>query len=482
MVSPFSQDRDDFQRLGKRTIASLSDFLNDLPTAPVDRAVPPQELQHYLSTLPLPRDGMSADAILDFFETNILPWPMPIGHKRSYGWINSPPAPIAVLADTVSSAVNMGLDGYDHPSVFLMAGLSQWLMELSGFNQKNGMAILFSGGSSASLNALSVARYKAAKDDGWNIRKEGLQGNHPIFKIYASDQAHSSIQRCVEMLGLGTDSLCVVPSNENFQMNTSDLSAMIEADLAAGHRPFCVVASAGSTNTGIIDPLNDIADLCETHNLWMHIDGAYGGFGGLDPEYQEQYTGLERANSLTLDPHKLLQVPIDCGALLVRDRALNREAFALVPDYLQAGGNDEHSAPWPYEHMFELTFGNRALKTWASIARLGQAGVSELVIRCNRVASLLGDLIEEADDFELLSPVSLSVVNFRYVPKDLNLDDAALDWLNNKMSDDISKSGEAHMPTSKVRGRVCLRVCFLHYENSEDDATHLLQLIRRLAV
>lgn len=476
----FSQDKRDFARLAYRTVDAIAAHQAQLPQMAVDNAVPPPEQQAYLANMALPQDGISADEILDILEQRIMPWPMPTAHRRSYGWLNSPPAPISVLADTVSTALDMGLDGYDHPSIFLMASLGRWLMDLSGFPQEGSMALLFTGGSAATLNALTVARYAAAKEDGWNIREEGLQGGRPQFVFYTSSEAHSSVQRCAEQLGLGTKALRKIECDAYFRLDVRALRKAITADLAAGLRPFCVVAASGSTNTGSIDPLAEVADICQEFGLWMHVDGAYGGIGGLDPKYADAYAGIDRANSLTLDPHKWLQVPQDCGALLVREPKLNRENFLLVPDYLSEAEDHEGSAPWPSEHMFQLTYANRALKTWAAVARLGRSGVRELIVRCNRVASVLGELIDEAPDMERLSPVSLSVVNFRYNPEGSAHSAQDIDALNNEISAAISASGEAHLPTSRVAGAVSLRACFLHYENDEEDAHHLFDLTRRL--
>ncbi|MCP4238724.1 MAG: amino acid decarboxylase, partial [Aestuariibacter sp.] len=219
-------------------------------------------------------------------------------------------------------------------------------------------------------------------------------------------------------------------------------------DLKAGLRPACVSAVCGSTNTGAVDPLDDIADICEEYNLWLHVDGAYGGIVGLDPEYTQMTKGVNRANSLTLDPHKWLQVPLDCGALLVRDRHLNHENYNLVPDYLVAADQEVNSVPWVCEHMFELTFGDKALKAWAAIARLGFEGVRDMVVNCNNMARLLERLVRDADDLELLSPASTSVANFRYVPKGVTHTSESLDALNQKISDAIADGGEAHIPTT----------------------------------
>ena len=481
--SPHVEDRRNFSSLLSRTSDVMVKHLIERPSMPVECSTPPEALRRELSNLPLPADGMAADDILSFLEDKVMPWSMPTNHARSYGWVNTSPAPISILSDALATTLNNGLDGGDHSSILIMHSLGRWLMELSGFldadGTPNGMAILMGGGSAANLNGLTVARYWAAKRDGWNIREEGLQGKRPAMIYYTSAEAHSSVQRCVEQLGIGASNLRRIDTDDEFRMRPEALRESIEDDLAAGLRPACVVAASGSTNVGAIDPLDDIADMCEEFDLWLHVDGAYGGIVGLDPAYTEMTSALNRVNSLTLDPHKWLQVPYDCGALLVRDRQLNHENYNLVPDYLSAANREEGRVPWPCEHMFELTFGDRALKTWAAVARLGRNGVRDMVINCNNMARLLGKLVEKSGDLELLSPVSVSTVNFRYVPMGTSLSNEALNALNQRISDDIVDSGEAHIPTTKINGAVSLRACFLHYENCEDDVHHLIALVRQ---
>jgi len=265
---------------------------------------------------------------------------MPTNHARSYAWVNTSPAPISILSDALAITLNNGGDAYHHSSIYIMHSLGRWLMNLSGFvdaeGAPNGMAILLAGGSGANLNALSVARYWAAKRDGWNVREEGLQGSRPAMIYYTSAEAHSSVQLCVEQLGIGATNLRSIETDDDFRMRPRALRAAIEADLAAGQSPACVVAAMGSTNVGAIDPLDAIADICDEYELWLHVDGAYGGIAGLDPAYAGQSASVNRANSLTLDPHKWLQVPLDCGAVIVRERRLNYENYTLVPDYLRA--------------------------------------------------------------------------------------------------------------------------------------------------
>jgi glutamate/tyrosine decarboxylase-like PLP-dependent enzyme len=481
--SPHVDDRRNFADLLGRASNAMIKHLTERPAKPVDCSVPPEPVRRKLSNLPLPLVGMTADEILSFLENNVMPWSMPTNHPRSYGWVNTSPAPIAILSDALATTLNNGLDGGDHSSVLIMHSLGRWLMALSGFvdaaGTPNGMAILLGGGSAANLNALTVARYWAAKCDGWNIREEGLQNDHPAMIYYASAEAHSSVRRCIEQMGIGAANLRRIDTDDRFRMRPDALRESIKADRAAGLRPTCVVAAVGSTNVGAIDPIGDIADVCEEFGLWLHVDGAYGGIVGLDPAYRSMTSALDRVNSLTLDPHKWLQVPYDCGALLVRDRRLNHETYTLVPDYLTAASTEEGSIPWPCEHMFELTFGDRALKTWAAIARLGRDGVRDMVINCNDMARLLGEIVATSDDLELLAPASVSVVNFSYVPPGTSLTNEALDTLNQQISDAITASGEAHIPTTTVNGAKSLRACFLHYENCQDDVHHLVALVRQ---
>jgi len=475
-MHPFVKDREDFDRLGARTIEMLGDYLRSLPAQPVDRVVP-EDVRRRLVSLPMPEQGLTPEEILEFLRREVLPWPNPVGHRRSYGWVNSPPAPIAILADAVATTMNAGLDGYDHSALFLMSSLGRWIMELVGFPSAGSLCLLLTGGSAATLNALTAARHHAAERAGWNLRAEGLQGGRARLVAYASAESHSSIQKCVEQLGIGMENLRLIGVDDAFRLRPELLRRAIEADRAAGHLPFAVVACGGATNTGAIDPIDAMADIAREFGVWLHVDGAFGAWGALDPAYAERFKAVACADSVTLNPHKWPQVPVDCGALLTRHPEVHRAAYSLTPDYLVAGDGE---VPWPCEYMFELTFGNRALKTWAALARLGRAGLAELVTRCNRLAALLESRVREAPDLELLSPASLSVVNFRYRPAGRGLDDAALDALNARISAAIRESGEAHLPTSRVNGRSSLRACFLHYENDEGDVDHLVALVSRL--
>ena len=228
-MHPFVKDREDFERLGARAVEMLGAYLRQLPAGPVDRVVP-EDVRRRLMSLPLPDQGLPPEEILEFLRREILPWPVPVGHKRSYGWVNSPPAPIAILADAVSTTMNSGLDGYDHSALFLMASLGRWIMDLVGFPAEGSLCLLLTGGSAATLNALTAARHRAAERAGWNVRVEGLQAGRPRLVAYASAESHSSIQKCVEQLGIGTENLRAIEVDDAFRLRPDALRRAIEAD------------------------------------------------------------------------------------------------------------------------------------------------------------------------------------------------------------------------------------------------------------
>ena len=258
------------------------------------------------------------------------------------------------------------------------------------------------------------------------------------------------------------------------------MRAAIAADRAAGHRPFCVAASAGTVGTGAIDPLDRIADLCASERLWLHVDGAYGAVGAALPSHRARYAGLERADSVVLDPHKWLSVPVECGAVLVRDGRLLREAFSLVPDYLRTEADRGFGGlPWYSEYGIQQTRGFRALKLWMTLKHLGRDGVRELVAQHLSLARHLAELVDAAPDLERLSHVELSIVCFRYVPPTLKgADGAALDALNKRVMEEVQASGAAFLTQTTLDGRFVLRACVLHYATTESDLAALIDMVR----
>ena len=336
-------DPAEFERLGRRVLGLVSEHLAGMRDRPV-RPEPPAALLEEILNQPLPDQGVTPEAIVDFLEEKVLPYPTGNGHPRFMAWVVSPPAPAGILADMLATGFNFMGGGAAPLQTHLDNCVGRWLKEAVGFPVEGSMSLLVGGGSSANLTGLTVARHWAARRDGWNVREEGLQAGRPPLTLYASVEAHSCIQKSVELLGLGTANMRKIPTDSDYRIDLAALEAALAEDRAVGRRPFCVVGSAGTVNTGAIDPLAALADVAAREDLWFHIDGAYGALGVTDPEAAPGFKGMERADSLALDPHKWLSVPLDCGCALVRNRAVQREAFSLVPPYLKAART---SAPMP---------------------------------------------------------------------------------------------------------------------------------------
>ena len=267
-----------------------------LPAQPVDRVVP-EDIRRRLMSLPMPEQGLAPDEMLEFLRREILPWPIAIGHRRSYGWVNSPPAPISILADAVATTMNCGLDGYDHSALFLMSSVGRWIMELVGFPAEGSLCLLLTGGSAATLNALTAARHRAAEQAGWNLRAEGLQGGRARLVLYASAESHSSIQKCVEQLGIGTDNLRQIPVDETSACGPTPCARAIEA---TGRRATCrspsSPAAARRTRARSTRWMRSPTSRSE-FGIWLHVDGAFGAWAALDPAYAARFAG-RRARGL----------------------------------------------------------------------------------------------------------------------------------------------------------------------------------------
>ncbi len=476
--TPLALDPERFRRLAHAAVDLIADYLDGIGAAPVFGPMTPSE-RIALMQEPLEAAGVAPEAILERFRTAVLPHAMGNGHPRFFGWVNSPPAPIGVVADLLAAAMNPSCAGGDHAAVYVERAAVRWLMELIGFPTDDSMGLLVSGGSAATLIALTAARHRAALQAGWSVRTEGLQRAHPALRLYVSPDGHSCIQKAAEILGLGREAIHTVASDERNRMDVVSLRAAVAADRAAGHHPFCVAASAGTVGTGAIDPLDRIADLCATERLWLHVDGAYGAVGAVLASHRARYAGLERADSVALDPHKWLSVPVECGAVLVRDGRLLREAFSLVPDYLRTEADRGFGGlPWYSEYGIQQTRGFRALKLWMTLKHLGRDGVRDMVARHLALAQHLAGLVDAAPDLERLCDVELSIVCFRYAPPALKGDDRALDAVNKRVMEEVQASGTVFLTQTTVRGRFALRACVLHYATTESDLAALIEAVR----
>ena len=475
----FALSAEQFRQLGHEVVDLVAEYLAGVRDRPVFTPMTVDERRALLDQ-PLSDEGTRPEIALRRFVETVLPHPMGNGHPRFFGWVNSPPAPVGILAEMLAAAINPSCAGGDHAAIYLERCAVRWLMELVGFPAEGSMGVLLSGASMASLTCLAAARHHAVAAAGGDVRAAGLQRGGPPLILYTSEEGHSCLLKSAELLGLGASAVRTIPVDSEFRMDLATLRAAVTADRDRGAAPFCVCASAGTVNTGAIDPLGDLADLCATERLWLHVDGAYGALGVVDPAVARHYAGMERADSLALDPHKWLSVPVECGCALVRDGRLLREAFSLVPPYLQTEeGKGFGGLPWYSEYGFQQTRGFRALKLWMTLQHLGRRGVAAQVAGHNALARRLARLIDAAPDLELITPATLSIVCFRYVPPTWSRDDPRLDALNKTIMQEVQAGGEAFVTNAVLHGRFALRACILHYGTTEEDLAALIDVVRR---
>jgi glutamate/tyrosine decarboxylase-like PLP-dependent enzyme len=444
-----------FRDAGHALVDGVADHLAVLPSRAVWQPLP-DALREQLLDLPLPERGASLDDLVATALRDLLPHPMGNGHPSFFGWVNPPPSAAGVLASLAAAAMNPSVVSGDHADVHLERTVVRWLAELVGFPHAPGGGLLTSGASAATIVCLAGARERALRAVGHDVRRDGLAGA-PRLVAYVPTEAHSCVRRALELLGLGSGAMRDVALDAG-RLDADTLRAAIAADRADGAVPALLVGSAGTVNTGAIDPLDALADVAAEERLWLHVDGAYGAFGVLDATIAARYRGMDRADSLVLDPHKWLGVPVDAGCALVRRGEDLRDAFSLIPPYLR---QDTGAAVGTFaEYGPEQTRPFRALKTWATIAARGRAGISAQVARANALARDLAARIAREEELELAAPPETSIVAFRARPA--GCPPSRLDEVNRALPEAVQARGRTFVTGTVFERRETLRACILH--------------------
>jgi aromatic-L-amino-acid decarboxylase len=471
---------EEIKRVGYRVVDLIAEHLTSLPERPVFRPVPPDLARAFLST-GAPRQGESAEAVLTEFSERIEPYPMGNGSPRFYAWVNSPPTPIGIFADALASAMDPSCAGGNHSAVYVEHAVLNWFREILGYPPES-MGLLVSGGSMASLTALAVARHVAAGRSGVAVRQAGLQRIERPLVLYMGEEGHGCIRKAAELLGIGGDYIRAIPSDEKLRMRPDALEAAISEDVAAGYAPMAVAASAGTVNAGAIDPLEEIAAVCKRHGVWLHVDGAYGGAAILSTQYGERLRAISLADSIALDPHKWLYVPVEAGLVMVKDGQAMRDAFSLVPPYLRMDGSltGVGGPTWFSEYGFQQTRGFRALKVWMALKYHGIEGYRRLIDHDIELAAHLASLIEADTDMEVLAPQSMSIVCFRYAPPELGGDEERLNALNKEILESIQLGGKAFLSSTLLGRRYALRACIVNHRAQSQDMIFLVQLVKEV--
>ncbi len=465
-------DWDALRTQGHRMLDDMFDYLEHLRERPVWQPAPADVRDKFQA--PLPREGGDLAALHEAFMQDVLPYAVGNAHPGFFGWVHGGGTPVGMLAEMLAAGLNANVGGRDQIPVEVERQVARWMADLFGF-PAGASGLFVTGTSMANMIAVLVARHRAL---GLAVRDAGLAQMGQGLVAYTSAAAHDCIAQAMDLTGIGRSALRLVPLDDDYRMNTQALAQAIEDDLAAGLRPFFVAATAGTVDTAAIDALGTVADIAHRHGLWFHVDGAFGALAMLSPELAPRLAGVERADSIAFDFHKWGQVPYDAGFILVRDGELHRQTFAATPRYLRreprgmAGGS-----PWPCDFGPDLSRGFRALKTWFTLQAYGADRMGEAIAGTCALARYLADQVAQRPAFELLAPVSLNIVCFRFMQADGDLDD-----FNAALVADLQEAGIAAPSLTTLKGKLAIRVAIVNHRSERQDIDALLAGLEQMAM
>ena len=459
--------------LGNAVPRIIVDHVAGLASRRVTPEATPAQLEKLFEE-PLPEKGIALEEILARFREDIAPNAMGVPSPRYFGQFNPTPLPIGVWADALSSMLNQNAGAWRNgpTSAMLEARVMRWLCDLLNYGRES-FGTLASGGSEANLIALKCARDSVAAE----IIDRGVRKAPGDLVIYASNQCHYSIDKSADLLGLGREGVRKIPTDDRFHISLELLRDAIARDRAAGLVPCCVVGVAGTTSSGAIDPLDELAAIARENGCWYHVDAAYGGPLAFSTQHRDKLRGIELADSITFDPHKWMFVPFSCGATLVRDGGqVLRKSFDMTPEYLNEdrGGADVEFDFFRYGQMGTRRF--NSLKLWMAIKFMGREGYARTVERQIELTNYLAKQLDALKDFKRLGEVETAVCCFQFLPTP-DLDGSTVDLLQQRLQQTIERSGEAWLTTTVLNGRRALRVninSFLTEQSHIDDLVKLL--------
>jgi len=460
---------DEIRNWGNSVIQLMTNYLGDLRDHRVYGRISSREIRGRLDST-LPTHGTDFDGLLKVFRETIIPFSRQNAHPRMFGYVQSPGTALAAFADLLASTLNANLTVWrSAPAPVELERLTiDWVRQILGFNAEAG-GLFVSGGSMANLAAIATAR-------------QAKNRSSARLRMYASSETHFSIAKAAALLGIGRENVRHVPVDKHFKIRTDDLVAKINADVEAGYVPFCVVANAGTVNTGAVDPLAEIREVANRFQLWMHVDGSYGAFAVLARSARGLFAGLEQADSIALDPHKWLYLPVDVGCVIYRAPETAQATFAHDAEYTRIIGEeaDEAFAFWDYGPELSRRF--RALKVWMLLKGVGLHSLGEAIesnLACTRY---LESLVRASNDFEMVAPVELSIFCFRHVPSHLRSESPqAIDEFNERLLIALQRDGSSYLSNTTLGGRFALRGCVLNYRTTLRDMEILLDDLRRVA-
>lgn len=456
---------EDMRRLGHQIIEVIVEHFQNLPDKPVTGLAARGHLEQRLRE-PIPEKGTEVEKLLEQLQRDVFANIMHLDHPRFFAYVPGPSNFVSVMADALATGFNVFSGTWLEASGPTMIELItiDWLRQLFGFPETTG-GLFVSGGSIANVTALAVAR------------EVKLHEHSDRAVLYFSDQTHSSVKRAAKLLGFNPPQLRILPAGSRFRLALRDLELAVAKDREAGKIPFCVVANAGTTNTGAVDPLTELAVFCRKQDLWLHADAAYGGAAILCEEGRAWLAGIEQADSLTIDPHKWLFQPYEAGCLLVRDGDWLAKTFKVISDY----GKDEELGEEEVnfcDRGIQLTRRFHALKFWLSLKTFGLEAFREAVARGMSLAKSAEMVLAKSSHCEITTPAQMGVVTFRYVGAE-DLSFRILNAVNRRIVGKCIAEGFAMVSTTELQGKVVLRLCVINPQTTETDIEDTIRMIVR---
>jgi glutamate/tyrosine decarboxylase-like PLP-dependent enzyme len=465
-LSPLTLSPDAMRELGHRVVDMVVEHFATLAERPVTGRATRGELEARLRE-PIPTAGRAPEEVLERLGRDVLPFAMHVDHPRFFAFVPGPSNFVGAMADALVAGLNVFQGTWlasSGPSEVELVTV-EWLREICELPEGAG-GLFVSGGSMANVTALAVARHVRLGD-----RTESAT-------LYLSEQTHSSVERGLRALGFRDDRMRRIATDDAYRIDLPALAAAVRADREAGLEPFCVVANAGTTNTGAVDPLPELADLCAAERMWLHADGAYGAASAITARGRERLRGLDRVDSLSLDPHKWLFQPFECGCVLVRDRRWLRDTFAVHPEYLQDTHGEEEEVNFG-ERGLQLTRQWRALKLWMSLQIFGREAFERGVERGFELAERAESALRAAPGWEIVTPAQLGIVCFRRVWEGVAEEEQ--DARNLALVGELFRDGFAFLSSTRLRGRTVLRMCTINPRTRDADIIRTIETLESFA-
>ena len=449
------------RELGHRMLDEVFNQMSNIREMPVWRAL--QEENKLALETGLPVKGSGLDSVYQEFREHIQPFYLGNIHPRFWGWVCGTGSANGVLADMLAAGMNSTASFGPHAAMYVENQVLNWTKQMFDF-PPTALGLLTTGASMANIIALATARNHFDK----NIRKNGLKKFQGQLLIYASSETHSCVQKAAELLGIGSDHLRKIKVDENYKIRIGLLEEQITQDVNEGYLPFCIIGNAGTVNTGSLDDLDALADIAKKHNCWFHIDGAFGAAPNILPEYKSKLKGLEKADSVALDFHKWFYVNYDAGCVLIRDAKAHKDSFQINANYLMHHDRGIIAGNLNYNHLgVELSRGFRALKIWMAFKEFGLETYQQLIRQNLAQAQYLAERIEASDHLQLMAPVPMNIVCFRYYHPELSTDE--LNHLNKQLLMNLHEEGIAAPSFTILKGQYVIRVAITNHRSRKKD-------------